>query len=276
MFFYESDDVSFDFCRGLAIPFSKSPKWFQFRASTLFAIPVWQLGVNYWPRNSCPVFGEALKMRSENRGPFMVACQMATARFLDCMYLALRASGLWLRYATLQNLIPSFAWIAPPMPPTLAQSKERRRDQILPSGNLGPSLSLPVGIMCLLRLNLSRSSTRRRKRWERKRTCSNFPAFRQFPSEIFSQSLSAIQFFTTKERLPEKKSCDVIQGGREASKSFLRLPPPTRVFFRLCHYIRRLLDMVANFTFFDNLLANYVPSTETLEMWGFELAICLP
>ena len=40
MFFYESDDVSFDFCRGLAIPFSKSPKWFQFRASTLFAIPV--------------------------------------------------------------------------------------------------------------------------------------------------------------------------------------------------------------------------------------------
>ena len=29
------------------------------------------------------------------------------------MCLALRASGLWLRYATLQNLIPSFAWIAP-------------------------------------------------------------------------------------------------------------------------------------------------------------------
>ena len=29
------------------------------------------------------------------------------------MCLALRASGLWLRYATLQNLIPSFLWIAP-------------------------------------------------------------------------------------------------------------------------------------------------------------------
>ena len=26
-------------------------------------------------------------------------------------------SGLWLRYATLQNLIPSFPWIAPPRPP---------------------------------------------------------------------------------------------------------------------------------------------------------------
>ena len=40
-------------------------------------------------------------------------CQMAIARFLDHMCLALRASGLWLRYATLQNLIPSFPWIAP-------------------------------------------------------------------------------------------------------------------------------------------------------------------
>ena len=38
---------------------------------------------------------------------------MAIARFLDRMCLALRASGLWLRYAMLQNLIPSFPWIAP-------------------------------------------------------------------------------------------------------------------------------------------------------------------
>ena len=36
-------------------------------------------------------------------------CQTATARFLDCICLALRASGL----ATLQNWIPSFPWIAP-------------------------------------------------------------------------------------------------------------------------------------------------------------------
>ena len=41
-------------------------------------------------------------------------CQMAVARFLECMCLALRASGVWLRYAALQNLIPSFPWIAPP------------------------------------------------------------------------------------------------------------------------------------------------------------------
>ena len=40
-------------------------------------------------------------------------CQMAIAGFLDRMCLALRASGLWLRYAALQNLIPSFPWIAP-------------------------------------------------------------------------------------------------------------------------------------------------------------------
>ena len=40
-------------------------------------------------------------------------CQMAIARFLDRMCLALPAFGLWLRYATLQNLIPSFPWIVP-------------------------------------------------------------------------------------------------------------------------------------------------------------------
>ena len=44
---------------------------------------------------------------------FTHGCQMAIAGFLDRMCLALRASGLWLRYATLQNLILSFPWIAP-------------------------------------------------------------------------------------------------------------------------------------------------------------------
>ena len=44
-------------------------------------------------------------------------CQMAIARFLDRMCLALWASGIWLQYATLQNLIPSFPWLAPPHPP---------------------------------------------------------------------------------------------------------------------------------------------------------------
>ena len=57
-------------------------------------------------------------------------CQMAIARFLYHMCLALRSSGLWLRYATLQNLIPSFPWHNP----------RRVRDQILLSGNLGAEL----------------------------------------------------------------------------------------------------------------------------------------
>ena len=52
-------------------------------------------------------------------------CQMTISRFLDCMCLPPWASGLWLRYATLQNLIPTFPWIAPP-PSSLAQSKERK------------------------------------------------------------------------------------------------------------------------------------------------------
>ena len=58
---------------------------------------------------------------------------MAIARFLDRMCRALRTSGLWLRYIALQNLIP---WIAPPCPPPW-RNPRKRRDQILPSGNLG-------------------------------------------------------------------------------------------------------------------------------------------
>ena len=63
-------------------------------------------------------------------------CQMAVAGFLDRMCLALRASGLWLRYATLQNLIPSFPWIVPPRSPPW-HNPRKGRDQILPSGNTG-------------------------------------------------------------------------------------------------------------------------------------------
>ena len=41
------------------------------------------------------------------------------------MCLALRASGLWLRYAALQNLIPSFPWMAPhALHPGAIQGKE--------------------------------------------------------------------------------------------------------------------------------------------------------
>ena len=53
------------------------------------------------------------------------------------MCLALRASGLWLRYATLQNLIPSFPWITPLTRPPPWRNLRKGRDQILPSGNLG-------------------------------------------------------------------------------------------------------------------------------------------
>ena len=66
-------------------------------------------------------------------------CQMAIARFLDPMCLALRASALWLRYATLQNLFPSFPWIAPPPRPPPWRNPRKGRNQILPSGNLGGS-----------------------------------------------------------------------------------------------------------------------------------------
>ena len=52
------------------------------------------------------------------------------------MCLALWAFRLWLRYVTLQNLIPSFPWIAPPRPPPW-RNPRKGRDQILPSCNLG-------------------------------------------------------------------------------------------------------------------------------------------
>ena len=68
---------------------------------------------------------------------------MAIAGFLVGMCLALRASGLWLRYATLQNLIPSFPWIAPPRPPPWRNAR-KGRDQILPSGNLAHSCRRPA------------------------------------------------------------------------------------------------------------------------------------
>ena len=77
-------------------------------------------------------------MRDHTQG-----CQMDIARFSDRMCLALRASGLWLRYATLQNLIPSFPWIAPPRPPPW-RNPRKGRDQILPSGNPGPGASAAV------------------------------------------------------------------------------------------------------------------------------------
>ena len=57
-------------------------------------------------------------------------CQMSIARFLDRMCLALRASGLWLRYTMLQNLIPSFPWIAPGWR-AWGRNPRKGRDQIL-------------------------------------------------------------------------------------------------------------------------------------------------
>ena len=55
-----------------------------------------------------------------------MGCQMAIARFLDRMPWPFGLEGLWLRYATLQNLIPSLPWIVPPhaIHPGTIQGKE--------------------------------------------------------------------------------------------------------------------------------------------------------
>ena len=51
--------------------------------------------------------------------------------------------GLWLRYATLQNWIPSFPWIAPPRPPPW-RNPRKGRDQILPSGSLSDAMAMGI------------------------------------------------------------------------------------------------------------------------------------
>ena len=53
-------------------------------------------------------------------------CQMAIADLKIFKWLALRASGLWLRYATLAKFDPFLSLECGPTPSTLAQSKERK------------------------------------------------------------------------------------------------------------------------------------------------------
>ena len=62
---------------------------------------------------------------------------------LDRKCLALRASGLWLRYATLQNLIPSFPWIAQGWRAG-EQSKERKGSKFAAKRS-GPKVQKPEG-----------------------------------------------------------------------------------------------------------------------------------
>ena len=65
---------------------------------------------------------EVIEERNKGRRSEASSVEMADPAIVDRMCLALWASGLWLRYATLQNLIP---WRNP----------RKGRDKILPSGN---------------------------------------------------------------------------------------------------------------------------------------------
>ena len=68
----------------------------------------------------------SIRKKGERKGERDVyhGCQIALARFLDCMCLALWASGLWLRYAA--KFDPFLSLDCAPTPSTLAQSKERK------------------------------------------------------------------------------------------------------------------------------------------------------
>ena len=80
---------------------------------------------------------------------------MATARFSDHMCLALRASGLWLRYGSAtQNFIPSFPWIVPGW-----------RDQILPSGNLDANQHLRLRRNSSLKSSTHAATTTETMEW---------------------------------------------------------------------------------------------------------------
>ena len=119
-------------------------------------------------------------------------CQMATARLKGHMCLALRASGLWLRYAALQNLIPSFPWIAPPRSPSWCNPR-KGRDHILPSGNLPPPF--PSFLPRNNGTDVTLGDGRTRKGEKRYKLCQ--------PSEVFkglgSIQYSAIRLSVTKD-----------------------------------------------------------------------------
>ena len=73
----------------------------------------------------CPLwFCTQTRMSGSQFGPSRDGCQMAIAIFLDRMSLALRASGLWLRYAA--KFDPFLSLDCTAMLSTLAQSKERK------------------------------------------------------------------------------------------------------------------------------------------------------
>ena len=95
------------------------------------------------------------------------------------MCLALRASGLWLRCATLQNLIPSFPWIAPPRPP-LRRNPRKGRDQILPPGNHGCTRQRRRSRPSRTTLPSSLPNSRRRQ-LERRRIPQGTKKAREFP-----------------------------------------------------------------------------------------------
>ena len=85
----------------------------------------------------CNVGVATVKMTSmdEDTGvPGMAARWLSPYFKIVCVW-PFGLEGLWLRYATLQNLIPSFSWIVPPRPPPWHDPR-KGRDQILPSGNL--------------------------------------------------------------------------------------------------------------------------------------------
>ena len=95
------------------------------RPPTPFSRPLTARNVAQRPATTTIFERESDAKRASRQG-----CQMAIAGFLDRMCLALRASGLCPRYATLQNLIPSCPWIAPPRPPPW-RNPRKGRDQIL-------------------------------------------------------------------------------------------------------------------------------------------------
>ena len=58
-----------------------------------YSIALWEIGI-----------ADAAAMEMMSLSLSLHGCQMAIAKFLDSRHLVLWASGLWLRYATLQNL----------------------------------------------------------------------------------------------------------------------------------------------------------------------------
>ena len=117
---------------------------------------------------------------------------MAIPRLLDSMCLALRASGLWLRYAA--KCDPFLSLDCPPP----WRNPRKGRDQILPSGNLGSWRGRTL------------FSPRFRARGSRRGGTQTSPRFRARFDEILNMKMFSVTGGSWTEPFPPRRASAIV------------------------------------------------------------------